>query len=85
MHYSLFINDDEVTADHWSWNFPENGNGGRWKGRDHVMSMTWQGIIHSGQRVRAKTENGTGKSNIQVTASTLRVSYARQAPHSQQG
>lgn len=84
-HLSMFLDGTEVTADHWSWDFPENSPSGRWNGRDHVMSMTWQGIVHSGQRVQVKTENGTGRAQLPVTGAYLRAKYDRQVSHTQLG
>jgi hypothetical protein len=88
MHLSLYVDSTWVADDHWNWDFPENTeaeDGGRWNQRNHVMGILWQGIVHSGQRIRAKTENGTGKSSINVTGSLLRVKYDRRVSHTQTG
>jgi hypothetical protein len=86
MHMVLYIDTTYVADDHWNWDFPENGSGGRWAGRNHVMSITWQGVVSSGQRIRVRTENGTGRSNINITLAYLRVKYDRKiSPHGQLG
>lgn len=85
MHVTLYIGNTWISDDHWSWDFPENGHGGRWNGRNHVMSTVWQGVVHKGQRIRVKTENGTGRANIGVSDAFLRASFIRQVSANQAG
>jgi hypothetical protein len=85
MHLVLYVGGTWVADDHWTWDFPENAANGRWKGRDHVMSVGWQGIVHAGQRIQVKTENGTGKDHITCYGAYLRAKYDRQVSHTQRG
>lgn len=73
----LLIGGTGVCDDFWDWDFPANVPAGRWKDRDKTMTITWQGIIHAGQRVRVTTENATQKSQLGVESAYLRVKWDR--------
>lgn len=85
MFMSLYIDSTWVSGDHWDWDFPANGEDGRWDQRDFIMSIVWQGVIHSGQRIRVKTENGTGRGGLKVTGAYLRAKFDRRVSHTQTG
>lgn len=85
VYMTLAVGGVNVSDMHWDWDFPGNGHGGWWGGRSKIMSITWQGIVHSGTRIQVFTENATGKSPMNVTNAYLRVKYDRQVSHTQQG
>lgn len=82
---SLVINGNYLRDDFFSWNFPENNENGNWGFQPYVGGIDWQGILHTGDRVRIWSQNGTGSAVIGVGPAYLRVSYDREVSHTQQG
>jgi hypothetical protein len=67
---------------HWFWDFPENNPTGPWMGgidveRPSHTSVTWQGVLKTGQRLRALSENGSNHTphrayNLEFKAACVR-------------
>lgn len=85
---SLWVNNVMKRQDIWHWDFVGNTRYGAWQAptgalgpgpiqRPGTTSVTWQGPISAGQRIRVLSENGTSDAQHQTYNMDLTVSLLR--------